>query len=244
MITLPPLGDLETGLWHALLDIAEQMPGDWTLIGGQMVLLHALEHGRTTPRVSRDLDLVVDARVRPPAIPAMVATLTALNFEESPIGVDEVAHRFIKGNAIVDVLAPDGLGERTSLRTVGSAATVAVSGGTYALSRSEPVDVQVDGRRGVAHRPDLCGALVVKSAAAKHDTRRGPERHLYDLALLYSLVADPITASQELGSKNRARLRSVTELADPGAEYWTSIGDREHARDAHAAYTLLTSAQR
>lgn len=69
MIALPPLGDLEDRLWLALMDIAERRPGDWTLVGGQMVLLHALEHGAAPPRISPDLDLVVDARVRPPANP-------------------------------------------------------------------------------------------------------------------------------------------------------------------------------
>lgn len=66
MIDLPPLGALEATLWDALLDIAERMPEGWTLIGGQMVLLHGLEKERIPPRISEDLDLVVDVRVRPP----------------------------------------------------------------------------------------------------------------------------------------------------------------------------------
>jgi hypothetical protein len=240
VITLPPLGPLDSDLWHALLDIAEQMPADWTLIGGQMVLLHGLEHGRTPPRLSQDLDLVIDARVRPPAFPAMIASLTRLGFEEAPIGFDEVAHRFIRGSSTVDVLAPDGLGPRARLETVGRATTVEVSGGTYALSRSRPVDVQAAGRVGVAHVPDLCGALVVKSAAVTRDRRRGPERHLVDLAFLYSLIVDPLTIREELGSKNRARLRAVEQLSDVQAEPWRLLDDEETIRTAHAAFALVT----
>ena len=45
MLVLPDLGDHTVELWLALLDIAEAVPVDWVLVGGQMVLLHALEHG-------------------------------------------------------------------------------------------------------------------------------------------------------------------------------------------------------
>jgi hypothetical protein len=62
MIALPPVGDLDEALWLALIDIAERRPSGWTLVGGQMVLLHAFEHGVWPPRISRDLDLAVDAR--------------------------------------------------------------------------------------------------------------------------------------------------------------------------------------
>ena len=96
MIALPPLGELEHWLWLALMDIAERRAGDWTLVGGQMVLLHALEHGATPPRISTDLDLVVDARVRPPAIPAMAEVLGDLGFRLAG-WPDALGHRFARG---------------------------------------------------------------------------------------------------------------------------------------------------
>ena len=68
VIVLPSVGRFELRLWHTLLDISDVMPASWTLIGGQMVFLHALENGRTPVRVSEDLDVVVDARVRPSAL--------------------------------------------------------------------------------------------------------------------------------------------------------------------------------
>jgi hypothetical protein len=108
MIELPPLGDLENALWLVLLDIAERRPADWTLVGGQMVLLHALEHGGSPPRISTDLDLVVDARAHPPAIPAMAETLERLGFRVEGIAPDGVGHRFVRGPVTIDVLAPEG----------------------------------------------------------------------------------------------------------------------------------------
>ncbi len=240
MIELPPLGELDVELWHALLDIADRMPSDWTLIGGQMVLLHALEHGRAPHRVSEDLDLVVDARVRPLALPRMLSTLDALGFAEASISHDEVARRFSRGRTNVDVLAPDGVGSRADLRTVGAAKTIEIGGGSYALTRSGPVWVSAAGRSGEVPRPDLAGAILIKAVAATRDTRRGPERHLNDLAFLLSLVEDPIAMREDLGASNCARIRRVTGVQDRGSEAWTLLGDDAAAAEGHAALRIIT----
>ena len=49
-IELPVLAGIGEGLWRALLELAEVQPNNWTLIGGQMVLLHALESEARLPR--------------------------------------------------------------------------------------------------------------------------------------------------------------------------------------------------
>lgn len=41
-------------LWTALGDLAERLPGEWTLIGGLMVQLHAVEHGMIDVRATID----------------------------------------------------------------------------------------------------------------------------------------------------------------------------------------------
>ena len=110
MIHLPSLGDLEEDLWLALLEVAERHPSGWTLIGGQMVLLHALEHGVSPPRISRDLDLVVNARALSPTVPGMAKTLEEMGFALGEISFEGTAHRFTRGKVAIDVLAPDGVG--------------------------------------------------------------------------------------------------------------------------------------
>ncbi|MEW6582931.1 MAG: hypothetical protein AB1416_09240 [Actinomycetota bacterium] len=171
----------------------------------------------------------------------MVRTLSDLGFVEAPVGLDEVAHRFRRQAVTVDVLAPEGVGRRTDLRTVGRATTVEIPGGTFALRRSAGVEVTVAGRRGVVHRPDVLGALVVKSRAVVADARRGPERHLRDLAFLYTLVQDPIALRDELSSANRRRLRAVREVADADPACWSSLGDAELIFRARAALDLMGS---
>ena len=56
-------------------------------------MLHALQAGREPGRVSQDLDTVIDARVRPPALPAFLATLANLGFKSAGVSPDDVVHR-------------------------------------------------------------------------------------------------------------------------------------------------------
>lgn len=237
MIELPPLGDIEGALWTALLDIAERTH-DWTLVGGQMVLLHGLEHQRLPPRVSEDLDLVVNVRARPPALPHMMAVLSELGFKPSGVSPDGIAHRFERAGVLVDILGPDGLGARASLRTVGGE-TIPIAGGTYALAESELIDVGHGGRVGRVPRPSIAGALVVKAGATTTDRGpRGPERHLRDLAFLCTLVDDAFALRDYLGLANRKRLRAIQMLAVEKHEAWAILGTGRD--DGYATWLVLT----
>lgn len=239
MIDLPPLGALESVLWDALLDIAQQVPEGWTLIGGQMVLLHGLEKERTPPRVSEDLDVVVDVRVRPPVLAKMVGALTSLGFSDTGVSIDGVAHRFMRGDVVVDLVAPDGVGKRADLRTVGGGVTVQIGGGSFALQRSESVAVRTGERTGEVLRPDLAGALLIKAVAAKRDRKWGPERHLRDLAFLLSLVDDPLTIRNLLGTNNCRRVKAVSELNDPDHEAWRLVHDPQARAEGQATLALI-----
>jgi hypothetical protein len=137
VIDLPALGATERELWDALLDLAERQPGGWTLVGGQMVLLRALEPGRVPPRVTRDLDVLADLRARPATLHQIVTTLSELDFEVELATPDESGHRFKRGDVTIDLLAPDNLGARADLHTVGSLTTVAI-GRRHLRARAKP----------------------------------------------------------------------------------------------------------
>ncbi len=62
-VRLPMLPGYDDELWLALIELSGLRGGEGTLIGGQMVFLHAMEHGVAAPRVSTDLDLLVNARM-------------------------------------------------------------------------------------------------------------------------------------------------------------------------------------
>ncbi len=81
--------------------------------------------------------------------------------------------------------------------------------------------------------------IVLKAAAARTDRKRGPERHLGDLAFLLSLVADPYALRDELGAKNCRRLGAVAPLTGDDHPAWREL-DPSVRSNAKAAFTLVT----
>jgi hypothetical protein len=211
-------------LWHVLLDLGEQLTVPWTLVGGQMVLLHALEHGRVPPPISQDGELVADVRAQPGALSIVVKALSSLSFELEGISADGIGHRYVRPAeprpVVVDVLAPEGLGDRADLTTTPPGRTLQMPAGTQALSRSEIITVVHEGRSGSVPRPGLLAAIIGKAAATELP---GPERHYRDLALLCSLVADPFGLANELSKKDRQRLRKASALLDEAHPAWMLV---------------------
>lgn len=237
-VELPTHPDQSREMWEALLALSEVRPGEWTLVGGQMVFLHALEHSAGAPRVSTDLDVLVNARVVTGAIRSFVEAIEELGFALVGLSPDGLAHRYQREGVSVDVLAPEGLGPRADLTTTPPGRTLEVPGGTQALARTELVSVRVGNAEGLVPRPSLLGAIIVKAEAVRVDD--APEAQREDLAFLLSLVADPLGMSADLERKDRKRLRSRAEMDDPDNPAWQSLGEEAAAR-GRAAYRLLTA---
>lgn len=234
MITLQPESTQEHDLWGAALEIAAHMSRGWTLIGAQMVALHALEHGRTPMRTSADVDVLLDLRTVPRGTRQMSQLLVEKGFRLLTATPDGRGHRFVRGTVLVDVLAPDGLGERADLSTLPPARTVAVPGGSRALELTDAVEVRLDSRAGRLPRPNLLGAILVKARAVDVDDL--PQAQRLDLAFLLSLVDDPRTLSATLGRHDRQVLRQRAEMLDPAALVWRRLPDGD---DACRALRLL-----
>lgn len=239
-IVLPPLGDPVDELWEVLLDLSDRLKVPWALIGGQMVLLHALEHDTVPPQVSQDGDVLANIRATPDALAQVVAELEALGFVSTGISPDGVAHRYVRHSrhpdrpVMVDVLAPEGVGTRAKLTTTPPGRTVQVPGGTQALARTEMVTVVVGDRAGTVPRPNLLAAVVGKAAAC--GLPEDVSRHLRDLALLCSLIDDPYEAAAQLDAKDRKRLRLADVLDDPDHPAWRLVpaDRRDDGRDTWA----------
>ncbi len=236
-LMLPRLGPHHDDLWTTLCDLGDAHHEGWVVVGGQMVMLHALQAGREPGRVSRDLDTVIDARVRPPALPMFLATLAKLGFKSAGVSPDEVAHRFARGSVHVDVLGPDGLGDRSDLRTTGTATTIQVGGGTQALQRAERVPVRHGDLIVHVPRPNLLGAIVIKAAAVHTDPH--PQRHVRDIAFLCSIAADARAIRADMTPKDLQRLRAVTVLDDRTDGAWRLLDDPELG---YTAFRVLVSA--
>jgi len=114
-VQLPTLPGHDDELWASLIELSELRPGEWTLVGGQMVFLHAMEHSVEPPRVSTDLDVLVNARIVSGGVRAFVAAIEAIGFDLTGMSPENLAHRYSRDGVSVDVLAPEGLGPRTDL---------------------------------------------------------------------------------------------------------------------------------
>lgn len=221
VVTLPTLPPPVGELWHTLLDLGDELNVPWALIGGQMVLLHAIEHGQVPPQISQDGDVIADIRAVPDALTHIVAGLERMGFALASISTEGLAHRYTRTAeprpVVIDVLAPEGLGERADLTTTPPGRTIEVPGGTQALSRTELITVVHEGRGGTIPRPTLLAAIVGKAAAT---ALPGPDRHYRDLALLCGLVGDPFELVDQLTRKDRQRLRLASKLLDDSDPAW------------------------
>lgn len=241
MIVLEPASDDQRDLWYVLFDLAEENK-HWTLIGARMVELHAARAGRTMSRASRDADALADARERPNPVQAIVQILERWDFQLQPPSVFGLAHEYRRGALEIDVLAPEGLGERGERARTTSAPyhTIEVPGGTQALRRSEWVEVEVAGRRGVIPCPNLIAAILIKARAVDVVDDR-PDDQRRDLALLLSLVEDPRPFRDELSGEERGWLRRREELDDADVLFWRELGP-DHGLRGVAAFRYLTAA--
>lgn len=210
MIVLPAMPPEQTASWHGLLDLHDRLADGWTLIGGQLVHLHCAERGQFPVRPTNDADTVIDVRSDPRMLATFTKTLEDIGFEPAGISAEGLQHRWTRGAASIDVLLPDGIGERASRRAgITGNPTLPTAGGTQALQRSATVAVTVAGREGSVRRPNLVGALVAKAAAHTNPGDPGIGRHRRDFAVLAGLLTARDFRGVELTKKDRLRLRAM-----------------------------------
>jgi hypothetical protein len=223
--------DASRELWRAVGELVGRLPGECVLIGGLMVQLHALEHGITEVRLTRDIDVLGQARP-PGALTAIDEVLKAEGFEPAGPDIDGFAHRYARDELIVDVLAPDGLDPPPDLG--GGLKAVGVPGGTQALNRAEVVTVSVEGKEFELRRPTLLGAILIKARSIMRHA--DPESQREDLLRLLSLVEDPRAMAAELKASERRWLRQAADRLDLNGR--ALLGDVA-VRNARLAYRIL-----
>jgi hypothetical protein len=239
VIVLPRGKHVLDAAWETLILLNRRQPAGWTLIGAQMVALHALEHGRMPPRRSEDVDVLVNVRAVHDGTRRLSRALQEEGFSLEPPNLEGIGHRFRGDRVTVDVLAPEGLGHRADLFTVPPAHTVSVPGGTQALRRTEHVEVRLGRLRGSIPRPNLLGAIVLKACAVGvHDA---PDAQRIDLAFLLSLVERPRTLADSLASKDRKWLRRRQELLDPRHPAWFRTANPEIGQRALRVFLAPTT---
>lgn len=219
-IGIVPGDNAEEQLWRVTHEIADLLAGlPWVLIGGQMVTLLEREHGGRTGRATRDVDALMDVRALTGATQEAARRLESVGFT-AKLTTDGLSYRFVRGDDVVDVLAPENLGNRADLTTSPPGMTLETVGGTQALHRRREVTIDVLGDVFKLPVPTLAGALVIKARAASSSSLA---KHRRDLARLLVLVSNIDEMRAELTAKERRYLRAHQALVDPTNEAWRGI---------------------
>ncbi|HWC23866.1 MAG TPA: hypothetical protein VG502_16340 [Flexivirga sp.] len=221
------------GGWHApwpnVAEIEAAFPHQkWTLVGGLMSQLHAIRHGLDAVRPTSDVDIALHIETTPGVAASSARAFEMLGYELAPsLGRHQVAHRFVRDAATIDVVVADHAAPRARQKLRGHP-MVAIDGGTQALKRTviARLDI-VRGRTTTLSVPSAFGAVVLKSAAYKADSR-DKRRHLADAAVLLSVIEDPYAERATLAGSDRSRLLTLRRaLPDDAAEWRVLSADRQ-----------------
>lgn len=233
-VVLPALPAEQELAWRVLLDL-DRRDQPWVLVGGQMTLLHCLEHGIDGARSTDDGDIVLDVWTHRDAVRSTGLWLTAEHGFTFSDTQDGFAYRYTRDGATLDLLVPEGLDrQRWSPRAAGGRDPLPIDGGNQALLRVERVPVQVGTRTGHVRRPDLLGALVLKAAAYVADSR-DTDRHAEDLALLAQAALDSgqlRALSQQAKPHDRKRLRTALRTLPAEHACWRTRPEPGAVREA------------
>lgn len=184
-----------------------------------MVFLHEVVHRSVDVRPTDDVDVVVNLRAEPKGLSRIHQVLLDGDFLQDAPSPDGAAHRYRRGSAVIDVLAPDNVGERAQL-SLGVGRTIEAPGTTQAFHRCGVVTVDVNGTAGLIRCPNLVGALIGKaSAVAKISSQSTVNRakHLRDFESLARLLGPADRAEAALTKGERKLLTLVSSSLDPAA---------------------------
>jgi hypothetical protein len=98
-----------------MLELHERIDFGWALVGGQLVHLHCAERGVAPIRPTNDVDTVVNIRASPTMLKTFTGALKDMGFTPATSG-DGIQHRWLRDHAQMDVLVPEGVGERAATR--------------------------------------------------------------------------------------------------------------------------------
>jgi hypothetical protein len=213
-LILPALTGGQRESWMGLIQVALELPKGWTLIGGQMVQLHCWERGAQALRVTNDIDTVLDIRGDTKIIMRFTKVLQKVGF--TPVGTTFAGHQYKwkRGGGEIDLLLPSHVGERALAKVgVTGGTTIETSGGQSALDFSETIEISMEGIQVGINRPQLLGAIFIKSAAYLNTNDRNKERHFSDIVNLASLLT--MNDLDTVVSK-RMRSRILTAISSKG----------------------------
>jgi predicted nucleotidyltransferase len=240
--------------WPSVAEIASVLPTEkWTLVGGMMVQLHTIHHRLGVVRATNDVDIVLHIEASR-GVPAQTATaLEAIGYQllDSFDPRDSTAHRFVRGDSKVDLVAGTVESEivdvliaehsaPTVIEKLRGRDMVRIEGGTQALKRTYNARLEIEpGTITTVSVPRPYGALILKSAAYTTDSR-DRERHLFDAAALLACIEDPFSERENLTGSDRRRLTTLVKALPQKHPAWRALASGPRS-DADAVLRILTA---
>lgn len=229
----------EYASWAGWVEVSAFMPRGWALAGGNLVRLHLEERGRDITRSTRDIDVILDIRAEPQSIRGIVTALRSADFEPDGLNPSGHDHRWVRGDAQIDVLTPDFLGPNLLERKhPGLGRLLPTRGAQFALNRTERVTVRVDDLELEVNRPDLVGALYGKCSALLVSLDLDKARHLGDIAALAAAIG-PNDRRELMALRPRERRRIIHGLTK--AQSSDDATDRQRRMLARLSELLTSS---
>lgn len=224
--------------WPQAAELAQTISSrQWSLVGGLMVQLHAARAGLPIARATVDVDMVLHIETGAATFSGIRERLEELGYRiRMPTGAGP-AHRFVRGSEQVDVMVADNLAP-AHRPTVAGRAVFALPAGTSALRKTVDCEITLRGQAIQLSVPDTLGALVLKGAAYREDTR-DRDRHLDDAAILACTIHNPVHERDRMIGSDRKRIRYLA-AALTNAEHpsWHAV-PAEHRAHGHAALHVL-----
>lgn len=233
--------------WPNVAELARVLPSDkWTLVGGLMTQLHTVHRGIGVTRPTNDVDIALHIETDRGVPDTTARALEALGYEFQAAfdPRQRHGHRWVRGETSIDILStPDTVDVVTAehaaprvREAMRGHTLVAIEGGTQALRRTINARLEIEpGVPTVLSVPRPFGALVLKAAAYKSDTRHR-DRHLFDAVALLACIEDPFVERDGFAGSDAARLRHLQRSLEPRHAAWLALPEpaRQAARDVLA----------
>ena len=145
---------------------------------------------------------------------------------------------------MIEILGPDGL--RVEPKTVGGLRTFGVSGGSQALSRTEPVLVRLANSPPVIlRRPSLLGAILIKARVVAKRRKEKFDSDRQDLVRLLTYVEDPraLARKEQLKASERKWLRNISADLNFNDRSLPALFPGDRLERAEQAFRLMGGAE-
>lgn len=223
-LKITPIDNAEAEVWRLAREVSgllHDLP--WVLIGGLMVRIIEAEHGVRTQWTTGDVDTVLDIRALSTATKEASRRLMAARFvPERRDG--NLTYRFVRGNDVVDVLAPDNMGDRANRTTVPPDKTIEAIGSRQAFTRSRTVTLDAGDGSFDLPVPSLLGAIIIKArVVGSIQSAQARAKHERDLARLLALVAHPVIMRTHLSKNEIGYLRQLSGMMNVAHPAWARV---------------------